>query len=496
MKKINWQKNDFSKSLNLKDVQSWLNESDNSSVSKIATNALYKLGIKSAALKPESQLENNFDFAINLASQRATSQLQSGRCWLFAAVNLIRENLCKKLNIDNLELSQSYLAFWDKFERANFMLECIIDTVHEKVSNRYVHYFLTSGVADGGQWDMINNVVEKYGIVPKNIMPDTYASSHTNELNYLLNWILKSGALKIRKNSNKSFEELQKIKENVLEEVFRLLTISYGKLPEKFDFVATRKIKLNSKFKTMYDTKYEKFVDKNLTALTFYKKYIKPQLNDYISLINAPTKSKPMYQRFSFKYLNNVIGGKPIMHQNVEINLLKYLAIKTLFNEKPLWFGADVSFYGDSLKGFWNDKSFDYNTLLGTTFDLDKGQEIDYRSSSMNHAMLITGVDLDLKSFKEFEKKLQKLSGKKALEFINSNYDKLKVSKWKIQNSWSEKVGNKGYYVMSESWFNKYVFQLVIEKNLFNSIKKKLNLKSFDNEPIILEPWDPIGTLA
>lgn len=496
MKKINLQKNNFSKSLNLNDVQSWLNESDNNFISKVATNALYKLGIKSAALNPNSQLENTFDFAINLASQKVTNQMQSGRCWLFAAVNLIRENLCQKLNIDNLELSQSYLAFWDKFERANFMLECIIDTIHEKVSDRYVHYFLTFGVADGGQWDMVNNIVEKYGIVPKNIMPDTYPSSHTNELNYLLNWILKNGALKIRKNSNKSFEELQKIKESVLEEVFRLLTISYGKLPEKFDFTTTQKIKINSKFKTVYDTKYEKIVDKNLNPLSFYKKYVKPQLNEYISLINAPTDSKPMYRRFSFNYLNNVIGGKPIMHHNVEINLLKYLAIKTLINKKPLWFGADVSFYGDGLKGFWNDKSFDYSTLLGTNFDLTKGEEIDYRSSSMNHAMLITGVDLDLKSFKEFDKKFQKLSGKKALEFINLNFDKLKVTKWKIENSWSDKVGNEGYYLMSESWFNKYVFQLVIEKNLFNSIKQKLSLKSFDLEPIILEPWDPIGTLA
>lgn len=496
MKKINLQKNTFSKNLNLVDVQAWLKESDNNHVSKIATNALYKLGIKSAALNPESQLDNTFDFSINLPSQKATSQLQSGRCWLFAAVNLIRENLCKKLNIDNLELSQSYLAFWDKFERANFMLECIIDTVNEKVSNRYVHYFLTSGVADGGQWDMINNIVEKYGIVPKNVMPDTYAAAHTNELNYLLNWILKNGALKIRKNSNKSIEELQKIKESVLEEVFKLLNISYGKLPEKFDFVITKKIKVNSKFKTVYGTNYEKVVDKNLNPLSFYKKYVKPQLNEYVSLINAPTNSKPMYQRFSFKYLNNVIGGKPIVHHNVEINLFKYLAVKTLFNKKPLWFGADVSFYGDVIKGFWNDKSFDYKTLLGTNFDLDKGQEIDYRSSSMNHAMLITGVDLDLKAFKEFEKKLQKLSGKKALDFINLNYEKLKVTKWKIQNSWSDRVGNEGYYVMSESWFNKYVFQLVIEKNLFSSIKQKLSLKSFDNEPIILEPWDPIGTLA
>ena len=497
------------KKINSTQVNGWMNEFAKQPEHLLASNLMYANGINAVALKPQSDSYTSFDFEINLPSQIASNQYMSGRCWLFAAVNLIREGICGSLELDYLDLSQSYLAFWDKFERANFFLECIIDTIDQDVESRYVHYFLTNVIADGGQWDMAKNIIEKYGIVPKTVFPDSMNSANTNDLNFVINWILRAGAKELRDQANKSHTNLLKIKDKILEDVFKVLVSCYGTLPETFDFEYTLKRYSQCKdcfyhpqsnyynYINPYNIYHIKKVDKALTPLTFYQKYVRTKLTDYVSVINAPTNEKPLYRRFTFKYLNNVIGGEPIMHYNVSINVLKYLAIVSLKSRRPLWFGADVSFYGNRNTGIWDDQAFDYEVVLGTKFDLDsKGEELDYRAATMNHAMLITGVDYDSSALSAFQQKLNNLKGQEALKFIDENFDSIGTKKWKIQNSWGTNIGNNGYFLMTDSWFSHYVFQLVVQKSILNELTQRIEVSSFDEEPINLEPWDPIGTLA
>ncbi|WP_052663430.1 C1 family peptidase [[Mycoplasma] testudinis] len=483
--------------LNRDVLQQWLKEVEKSKNHKLITTAIYHLGMIKTAKKANAAAFANFDFSVNLATQGVTNQFNSGRCWLFAAVNIMREGISKKLNLDGFELSQSYLAFWDKFERCNFYLESIIATIDKPLTDRYVYFFNQEPNADGGQWDMVANVVEKYGVVPKSVMPDSYAAAHTSEINFLVNWMLRDGCIQLRNSKSKDVISLQAIKEDVLAQIFKFLVIAYGEPPQKFDFIYSAKQQIkNSKYKTVYDYKLEKFVEPNLTPLQFYKKHVKPQLGEYVSLIHAPTPSKPMYRKFTFEFLNNVVGGKPIMHHNVSMQLLKYLALETLLEDKPLWFGSDVSNYGSRDTGVWDDQAFDYEHLFDTTFTLNKGSELDLHVSAMNHAMVITGADFDINAFKKIQAQVKKLSGQKALDYLNANMDKIGLTKWKIENSWGSATGKDGYYMMSDSWFNKFVFQLVVDKKKFEFLKKHLNLSSFDMKPINLEPWDPIGTLA
>lgn len=240
------------KKINSTQVNGWMNEFAKQPEHLLASNLMYVNGINAVALKPQSDSYTSFDFEINLSSQIASNQYMSGRCWLFAAVNLIREEICRNLNLDYLDLSQSYLAFWDKFERANFFLECIIDTIDQDVESRYVHYFLTNVIADGGQWDMAKNIIEKYGIVPKTVFPDSMNSANTNDLNFVINWILRAGAKELRDEANKSRTNLQKIKDKILEDVFKVLVSCYGTLPETFDFEYT--VKYRSECKDCYHT--------------------------------------------------------------------------------------------------------------------------------------------------------------------------------------------------------------------------------------------------
>ena len=479
-------------------IKQWLKQIDQADDQKITRKIIYHLGIQKAAQKANYFAKNNFHYTVDLTTQTATNQFNSGRCWLFAAVNIMREAICKELAIDNFELSQSYLAFWDKFERANFYLEAIIATIDRPLTDRHVLLFNSEPIADGGQWDMINNIVEKYGVIPKEVMPDSYAAANTSEVNYLVNWLLRDGAYKLRNSKTKDKQTLQPIKEKVLEKIFKLLVICYGEPVQKFDFVYSQKqqTKVNEKIKTIYDVDLIKQSDNNLTPIMFYQKYVKNQLNQYVSLIHAPTEKKPLYRRFSFKFLNNVVGANPIMHHNVSINLLKYLALETLLEKEPLWFGADVSMYSNSDLGIWDDEAFDYKVIFNTEFGLEKGQELDYRVSSMNHAMTITGADFDITAFQKLRAQVKKEVGTKALSLIDESMSKISLKKWKIENSWGTTNGQKGYYMMSDSWFNKFVYQLVVRKDKFNQYKKQLKLNSFDDEAIILEPWDPIGTLA
>lgn len=399
--------------------------------------------------KNSSLTQNNF--SINIETLPVSNQMQSGRCWIFAGCNFLREFTAKKYNMDSFELSQNYVAFYDKLEKSNYFLESMISLKDKDVTDRVVMHLLNEPISDGGQWDMFVNIVKKYGIVPKSVFPENYQSSNTAQIDILLNRYLRRAALMIRKAS--SLKEIDTIKNNSIKEIYFMLCTSFGTPPSRFSFDFT-------------DKKKKYHYKENLTPKTFLNEFIGVKLDDYVSIINAPTKDKPYNNVYTVKYLGNVYEGNIVKYLNLDMKRLKELTIKQLKDGIPVWFGSDCIKYGYFNKngGLWDDKSYNEDLLFQIDTFMTKEEMLDYRESTMNHAMVLTGVNL-----------------------VGEN-----PTKWKIQNSWGDKVANKGYYVATDSWFDRFVYQVVVDKKYLN--EKELN--AIKGEVHYLEPWDPMGSLA
>jgi len=419
----------------------------------IVRHALTENDISVVAVSQDNAKEMNFDFDINIKTMSVTNQKASGRCWIFAACNWMRESIGKQLGIKSFELSQSYLAFYDKLEKLNYILETLIENIDKDYDDRALQYIVQSGIGDGGQWDMIVNVIKKYGICPKNAYIETWTSSNTRILNSLLNAELRHFASESRTVAEKGgLNAVKQLKESYMNRFYKALVSCYGIPPKSFDL----------KF-TDDDGKY---VSKTgYTPLSFLKEYIGDELDNYVSIINAPTKSKPFMKSYTVKYLGNVVGGKVVTHLNLPMERLKEVIITQLKDNEIVWFGSDVASYGDRIKGVWDDGKFDFKSLLDLDIKMEKGESLDFRASAMNHAMCITGVAFDEKGV---------------------------PTKWKIENSWGSDRGQNGYYIMSASWFDQYTYQAVVNKKYLT----KEELAAYEAEPIELKPWDPMGSLA
>ena len=418
----------------------------------IIRHALVKNSLYTVAASQDEIKEMDFNFDINIKTLPAANQKASGRCWLFAATNVCREVIAKKLNLGNFELSQSYLAFYDRLEKSNYLLEAVIELIDKDYDDRTLAFLLQNGVGDGGQWDMFVSLANKYGLCPKNVYPETNTSSATRETAQLINFSIRKFASDAKALYNaKGLEAVRKEKDDVLNKIYFLLVNAYGLPPEKFDFEYTDK-----------DGNYH--IEKGFDALSFKDKYLGDSLNDYVSLINAPTKDKAFGKTYTIQYLGNVVGGKQVTHLNVTMDRMKELILKQLKDDRIVWFGSDVGFYRENDEGVWDDTRFDLNTPFGLDLKMNKGESLDYHASQMNHAMCITGV-----SFKEGI-----------------------PSKWKIENSWGKDRAKDGYYMMSASWFDQFVYQAVVDKKYLN----KDELKALEGEAVVLKPWDPMGSLA
>ena len=418
----------------------------------IIRHALVKNSLYTVAASQDEIKEMDFNFDINIKTLPAANQKASGRCWLFAATNVCREVIAKKLNLANFELSQSYLAFYDRLEKSNYLLEAVIELIDKDYDDRTLAFLLQNGVGDGGQWDMFVSLANKYGLCPKNVYPETNTSSATRETAQLINFSIRKFASDAKAlYLEKGLEAVRKEKENVLNKIYFLLVNAYGLPPEKFDFEYTDK-----------DGNYH--IEKGFDALSFKEKYLGDSLNDYVSLINAPTKDKAFGKTYTIQYLGNVVGGKQVTHLNVTMDRMKELILKQLKDDRIVWFGSDVGFYRENDEGVWDDTRFDLNTPFGLDLKMNKGESLDYHASQMNHAMCITGV-----SFREGI-----------------------PSKWKIENSWGKDRAKDGYYMMSASWFDQFVYQAVVDKKYLN----KEELKALEGKAIVLKPWDPMGSLA
>lgn len=426
--------------------------SSNGQINAMA-NALSKNDINAVTFDNRTLSRLQPKFSLEIETMKATNQKSSGRCWLFAGLNVLREIVSKKVNLEYFEFSQNYAAFWDKFEKINYFLESIVATAGEDVDSRLVNWILQTGVQDGGQWDMFVSLVEKYGVVPKEAMPETFQSSNTGTMNRIMNTKLRKAASILRGMFEKgaSHTELERTKMVLLSEFYSFLCACFGEPPAEFEWEVRDK-----------DKKFVRF--ESLTPAKFRDQYLGFLFNEYVSIINSPTRDKPFGKTFTVRFLGNVVGGRDILYLNTDIVTLKNLTLSQLKDGEVVWFGSDVGKYGDRDAGIWDSRSLDYNKAFGMDFSNSKEERLDYRDSAMNHAMVITGVNLH---------------GEKP-------------DRWKIENSWGEEKGEKGYYMMSDDWFDEYVYQVVINKK---HLPKAL-LDALKAKPIELQPWDPMGSLA
>lgn len=420
----------------------------------VAMNAATYNGVQKVARDVNALKNEPFAFNVDIKNGEVTNQKQSGRCWMFASMNVLRNIVIKKFNLENFELSQSYTLFWDKLERCNYYMEAVIEKANEPLEDRVMDYLMSDLLSDGGQWDMFVNIVKKYGLVPKYAYPESQTSSATVQLNKYLCKILRKYTTELRNAvQNEGVKKARELKEEVLKDVYNVLTSTLGQMPEKFDVV-------------LHDKDGKLIEDKGMDAHSFFDKYIGVEIDQYISLINSPTEDKPFNQTYTIKYLGNIIEGKIVKHLNLPIEELKKAAVKQLKDGYPVWFGCDVgrSSVVEDERAMLDTKAVDYESLFNVDLKLSKEDALDYGYSMMTHAMTFTGVQMN---------------GNEPLRF-------------KVENSWGEKFGYKGHFVMTSDWFDQYVYQVVVNKKY---LPEKLR-KAYEKKAKELKPWDPMGSLA
>ncbi|MCT3188333.1 C1 family peptidase [Limosilactobacillus reuteri] len=443
-------------SINKEDIASFHKNYRHHPNSSVLENTVTKNGVRNASFNWHSIADNTPHFSIDLKTGDVADQKQSGRCWMFAALNTMRHDMQQKFNLpDNFELSQAYQFFWDKFEKSNYFYQNVIKTAKKPTDSRKVSWLMNEPQNDGGQWDMLCALISKYGVMPKAAMPESFNSSNSRGIDEVLNNKLRHDAVILRKMINEDHaneEAIDETRRKMLNENYRMLAYTFGEPVSHFDF----------EYRTKKDNEFHR--DTNLTPQEFFKKYVGWNLDDYISIIQAPTADKKYHQTYTIDMLGNVVGVREIKHLNLPMDEFKQLAIEQLKNGESVWFGSDVIKYSETKLGIMALNTYDYDKLFDVDLEMTKAEALDYGESMMDHAMVITGVDL--------------VDGK--------------PTKWKVENSWGNKVGHKGYFVMSDDWMDKYCYQVVINKKYLSEDLKR----DYAKTPVVLKPWDPMGTLA
>ena len=442
------------KVVTLTSIKKYRRNFNNNPTSKISMNAATRTDVRKVAMNWDAFRDIDHTFSDKVSGEmKATSQMRSGRCWGFAGLNLLRVYLGRKYKLKNFEFSQNYFIFFDKLEKANYFLENIIETVEQSIDSRLVMHLLSSPVQDGGQWDMFANLLKKYGTVPKKVMAESHQSSNTAQMNKLVTRKLREFALQLREASSKGKRplELRTMKDDMMSTIYQMLCISLGTPPEKFDWSIRNK-----------KDKFQRFTD--LTPQKFYKEHVGINLDDFVCLINDPRSFTEYNKTYTVEYLGNVSGGNIIRYLNLETDELRKYTIKSIKADDPVWFGCDVGKFFTRQFGVMDMNLFEFDRFYGTTFSMNKAQRLEYGDSVMTHAMLFTGVDLKDK----------------------------KPTKWRVENSWGADHGEKGFDIMTDPWFDQFMYEVVIHKK---HLTKKI-VDMYNMEPIGLPPWDPMGSLA
>lgn len=414
---------------------------------KVAEMATVTNGVQNASFNTEKLRNLTRTFSIEIPTDAVTNQKQSGRCWLFAALNVLRHEFAKQNKVKNFMLSQGYLFFWDRIERANIFFNHILETADKPVDDRTVHYYLQAPDTDGGQWHMAVSLIKKYGVVPDYAYGESFTANNTAAFNRALNMKLREDGLILRKLAKDGKDdEIKEKRAEFLSEVYRMAVIAFGEPTQKFDL----------EFKDD-DGKYH--FDGDLTPKDFFNNYFTDDLDDYVVLFNAPDHE--FDKLYALPFEDNVEGGTPVEFLNTEIDNLKDAAIKQLEAGETLWFGCDVGKQSDRQKGIMTDNLYQTDTLFDIETKLDKKQRLITGASGSTHAMTLVGVDV-----------------------VNG-----KPRQWKVENSWGNKVGKNGYFIMTDDWFDQYLFKVVVKKKYLP--KKLVELAEGKATPVAC--WDSMG---
>ena len=439
----------------LKTITEFRKSTDANPQVRLARNAAVRGDVMDLAMDWEAFRRIDHTFSDIVTGQmKVTNQKSSGRCWGFAGLNLFRIYLGRKYNLKKFEFSQNYFIFCDKLEKSNYFLENIIKTADEPLDGRLVMHLLTDPIQDGGQWHMFVNLIEKYGVLPQTEMPESFQSSQSMRMNRMITRKLRGFAkdLRVAYEKGADTKKLRVMKEDMLRTIYQMLTICLGSPPEKFEWQIRDK-----------DKKFHRF--EKLNPKQFYKEHVGLDLNDYVCLINCPMSDKAYNEIYTVDYLGNVVEGSIIRYLNLTSKRLKEVAAASIKDDHPVWFGCDVGKYFHRNLGVMDMDIFDFELFYSTDFPMTKTDRLEFGDSQMTHAMLFTGVDLDGRGHPR---------------------------KWQVENSWGEKRSDKGYDIMTDSWFDEYNYEVVVYKDYIT--KDEFSL--YQKDPVVLPPWDPMGALA
>lgn len=448
---------DEMKSVTLEDLGAAREQFVEERANVIAKNAVTAQGIREVARVPEAVAANTGTFDVEVRQGKRCDQKRSGRCWMFASLNTMRTRIIDRYNLKTFELSQAYPLFFDKVEKSNWFLENILDTLDEPLSGRLMAHLLADPISDGGQWDMFRALVRKYGVVPKEAMPETACSSNTRDMDAYLTRYLRGAAKRLRESHEAGVgtDDLRAMKKEMMGEVTSLLITCLGEPPVQFDV-------------RLRDKDDELVLSGTYTPQEFFDKVVSMPVDDYVSVISAPTADKPFGHTYTVDRLGNVVEAGGVRYLNLPVERLKELAVAQLQDGLPVWFGCDVvqSFIRD--EGIMDTASLDVDGLFGFPVEgcLDRAERLDYGESLMTHAMVLEGVNLDA-------------AGKPTL--------------WKVENSWGDKRAKDGFDSITDAWFDQYVYQVVVDKRFLSDSERKTYETK---EPTVLAPWDPMGSLA
>lgn len=418
---------------------------------KALQNIISSNPISNIALDREKYQSYQPPYNINITPPvKITNQRRSGRCWIFAALNMIRRPMMSLYNLKAFEFSQSYLFFWDKLEKMNYALEAVLDTKDLPMDSRMVHFLMKDPLGDGGQWSMFVNLVEKYGLVPKSEYRESYHSSNSHGMNQILKRKFREYAIKLRDS-----ETPKALKQTFMAETYHLLCKFLGTPPNRFKWSYTDE---KRKVHTLPET----------TPLEFYRQKVPFKCEDFVCLINDPRN--PYEKIYTVKYLGNVVEGKPVRYLNLPIKKLKAYSLKALKRNQSVWFGCDVMQWFNKKECAMDLELVNFKDLFDISFSMDKAERLETCESLNTHAMLFSGVRTD-----------------------NEPGEDEKIVNWQVENSWSAKGPKKGFYCMSDPWFDEYVYQVVVPVTYLSREEQRSLLK---DKAITLEPWDPMGALA
>lgn len=402
------------------------------------------------AMNYENATKFDSHFSNRVVSKAVTDQKSSGRCWMFTGLNVLRNKAIREHNLPaEFQFSQAYLFFYDQLEKSNLFLQAIIDTYKKPMDDQEVQWLFKNPIGDGGQFTGVANLIDKYGLVPADVMPETYNTNNTSSISNLMALKLREYGLELRDmaaQKNMTPTKLTARKTEMLGTIYRMLALTMGEPPVEFSW-------------TERNAKGEVVSNENYTPKSFYEKYAKTDFSKYYMVMNDPTRE--YYKVYEIQYDRHVYDGQNWRYINLPMSEISPMCIASIKDSTMMYFSCDVGKFLDREKGFMDMNNFDYGSLMGTTFGMDKKQRVSTYASGSSHAMTLCAVDLDKDG---------------------------NPLKWMVENSWGLNYGYQGNLIMTNDWFNEYMFRVVLEDKYIPANIKSLLLQ----KPIMLPAWDPM----